>query len=132
MPSDERLVIPPSSNEQLRALLRERQGLWCDSPNPGEPYPDYACGKCWTCRVRAVLAESPVETTPELERLRQVEENVERVACWVNPNDVYLEVRRMRDDIYAAREARRRAVKTSAPQPPETGHPMLCGCEGCR
>lgn len=22
--------------------------------------------------------------------------------------------------------------KTALPQPPETGHPMLCGCEACR
>jgi hypothetical protein len=52
--------------ERLRALLTEGKRVWCDTPLPGIPYPEYACGKCWTCRVRAELsgAPSPVETTP--------------------------------------------------------------------
>lgn len=43
----------------LRALLAEGVKCWCDSPLPGQPYPEYACGKCWTCRTRAAL--SPVQ-----------------------------------------------------------------------
>lgn len=48
------LRIPPT-NETLRGLLAERQVVWCDEPVPGQSYPEYACGKCWTCRVRATL-----------------------------------------------------------------------------
>lgn len=40
--------------ERLRALLGEKR-TWCDAPLPGRPYPEYACGKCWSCRVRAEL-----------------------------------------------------------------------------
>src|SRR5258708_3749848 len=58
------------------------------------------------------------ETNVELERLRKLEEHVERVACWVNPQDVYLEIRRTRDDIYNAREERRRLAQ-KAVAPPE-------------
>lgn len=41
-------------NERLRALLGEKRN-WCDDPLPGRPYPEYACGKCWSCRTRAEL-----------------------------------------------------------------------------
>lgn len=54
----------PRSPEPLCELLTEGVRLrgWCDTPLPGQPYPEYACGKCWTCRVRATLAEiRPVE-----------------------------------------------------------------------
>ena len=45
----------------LRSLLAEGVRSWCDSPLPGRAYPEYACGKCWTCRVRAALSSSPEE-----------------------------------------------------------------------
>lgn len=61
-PRDEASPAPPIS--KFRSLLEEKQGpaTWCDSPLPGRPYPEYACGECWTCRVRAALSESPEKT----------------------------------------------------------------------
>lgn len=49
----------------------------------------------------------------ELQFLRAIAENVERIACWVDQRSVYVEVRRMRDEIHALRE--RRAVEKSEP-----------------
>ena len=43
-------------NGRMRTLLLEGQRLHCETPLAGQPYPDYACGKCWTCRSRALLA----------------------------------------------------------------------------
>ena len=48
--------VAPTEADVMRLLLTERLGLHCDNPLPGQPYPEYACGKCWTCRTRAVLA----------------------------------------------------------------------------
>lgn len=42
---------------KFRNLLAEKmKWVWCDTPLPGQPYPEYACGKCWTCRARAALS----------------------------------------------------------------------------
>lgn len=73
----------------------------------------------------AVKEVTPVETTEELERLRKLEDHVERVACWVNPQDVYLEIRRTRDDIYNAREERRRIARSPAEPTPSLLKPAF-------
>jgi hypothetical protein len=56
-------IVTDLQNEihDLCALLTEGVKVWCDSPLPGQPYPQYACGKCWTCRVRAALAPGDSE-----------------------------------------------------------------------
>lgn len=68
-------------------------------------------------RILGYLSRSDRELIEgEIRRGRNLEECIERVACWVNPQDVYLEIRSMRDDIYNARKDRRRAAHPS----PET------------
>lgn len=53
----ERITALPSLDAvAMRELLAEKAIGHCDTPLPGQPYPEYACGRCWTCRVRALLA----------------------------------------------------------------------------
>lgn len=102
----------PSKQKLIEEIIR---GV-CELPDYNSPDDQPELLQCTVQELDAILDRClPDETgcSEELERLRKLEEHVERVACWINPNDVYREIRQTRDDIHSAREARRRAVKTS-------------------